>query len=56
VTLVKFDESKIKLVTNDTTTWRSQEYDTLIKKIILTLKKEPIKKYILTLLPGIEIL
>jgi hypothetical protein len=51
--LVKFDESKIKLVTNDTTNVAfTSEYDTFNQKYNFDFKKEPDQKYILTLLPG----
>jgi uncharacterized protein (DUF2141 family) len=51
--LVKFDESKVRLVSNDTTKVDfKSEYDAFTQKITYGFKKEPEQKYTLTLLPG----
>jgi uncharacterized protein (DUF2141 family) len=51
--LVKFDESKVMLITNDTTKLDfKSEYDAFTQKITYDFKKEPEQKYTLTLLPG----
>ncbi|SDX58714.1 Ig-like domain-containing protein [Flavobacterium degerlachei] len=51
--LVKFDDSKIKLIVNDSTEVPfKREYDVFNQKIYLDFDKEPNQKYNFSLLPG----
>jgi hypothetical protein len=51
--LVKFDDSKIKLIVNDSTELPfKREYDVFNQKLYLDFDKEPNKKYNFKLLPG----
>lgn len=51
--LVKFDESKMKLIDGDSTAVKfTTIYDDFNQKLFFDFKKEPAKKYILDLLPG----
>ncbi|RVT78307.1 hypothetical protein EOD40_03460 [Flavobacterium sufflavum] len=51
--LVKFDETKIKLIDGDSTAIKfTKSYDEFNQKLYLDFKKEPAKKYSFTLLPG----
>lgn len=51
--LVKFDESKMKLIDGDSTAVKfTTIYDDFNQKLFFNFKKEPAKKYILDLLPG----
>jgi len=51
--LVKFDESKMKLIDGDSTAVKfTTIYDEFNQKLFFDFKKEPAKKYILDLLPG----
>lgn len=51
--LVKFDESKIKLIDGDSTAVKfTTNYDEFNQKLFFDFKKEPAKKYIFNILPG----
>lgn len=51
--LVRFDESKIKLINKDSTAVPYKiEYDDLNQKLFFDFKKEPSEKYSFTFLPG----
>jgi len=51
--VVKFDESKMKLLNKDSTEVKfTTEYDEFNQKIKFNFKKEPQEKYVITLLPG----
>ncbi|EIA09226.1 Ig-like domain-containing protein [Flavobacterium frigoris] len=51
--LVKFDDSKIKIITKDSTEISfKREYDVFNQKVYFDFKKEPNQKYSFNLLPG----
>lgn len=51
--LIKFDETKIKLIDSDSTAIKfTKNYDEFNQKLYLDFKKEPAKKYNFTILPG----
>ncbi|WP_317168872.1 Ig-like domain-containing protein [Flavobacterium undicola] len=51
--LIKFDETKIKLIDGDSTAIKfTKTYDEFNQKLYLDFKKEPAKKYSFTILPG----
>ncbi|MGO4820237.1 MULTISPECIES: Ig-like domain-containing protein [unclassified Flavobacterium] len=51
--LVKFDDAKIKVISNDSTEVSfKREYDAFNQKVYLDFKKEPKQKYDIRLLPG----
>ena len=51
--LVKFDETKIKLIDGDSAAIKfTKTYDEFNQKLYLDFKKEPAKKYSFTMLPG----
>lgn len=51
--LIKFDETKIKLIDGDSTAVKfTKSYDEFNQKLYLDFKKEPAKKYSFTILPG----
>jgi len=53
IPLVKFDETKIKLIDGDSTAIKfTKNYDEFNQKLYLDFKKEPSKKYSFTILPG----
>ncbi|HJR99919.1 MAG TPA: Ig-like domain-containing protein [Flavobacterium sp.] len=53
IPLVKFDESKMKLIDGDSTAVKfTTAYDEFNQKLYFDFKKEPAKKYIFDILPG----